>query len=112
MPAHYICIHLDTPNPFVEGQLTLNGPTYHSKIHAASIHDTDIPAPPITTDLLHLLQTDYMDHERVDKALGEITDHSLITEVNCYRQLERKQKSFQESIRRLEDQMFTTDVEH
>jgi hypothetical protein len=91
--------------------LSLNGPTYHSEIHAAAIHDLDIPPPPITADLLWLLDTDYMGHERVDKALGELGDRSLQAEVNQYRRLVHKRKSFEESIRRLEDQMFTNDVE-
>jgi hypothetical protein len=110
-PACYIRAHLDAPNPFVEGCLSLNGPTYHSEIHAATIHDLDIPPPPITADILWLLDTDYMGHEHVNEALGEIGDRSLQAEVNRYRQLTRKRKSFEESIRRLEDQMFTSDVE-
>jgi hypothetical protein len=110
-PARYIRAHLDTPNPFVEGRLSLNGPTYHSEIHVAAIHDLDVAPPLITTDLLRLLDTDYMGHDRVDEAIGEIGDRSLRAEVNRYRRLERKRLSFQESIRRLEDQMFTTDVE-
>jgi hypothetical protein len=110
-PAHYIRAHLDAPNPFVEGRLSLNGPTYHSETHAAAIHDLDVPPPPITTDILRLLETDYMGHESVDKALGEIGDCSLQAEVNRYWRLARKHKSFEESIRQLEDQMFTTDVE-
>jgi hypothetical protein len=89
----------------------MNGPTYHSKIHTAAIHDVDIPPPPITTELLQLLHTDYMGHNRVDEALGDIGDQSLIAEVNRYHQLERKHKAFQESITRLEDQLFTADVE-
>jgi hypothetical protein len=52
-----------------------------------------------------------MGHDNVDEAIGEIGDRSLRAEVNRYRRLERKRRSFQESIRRLEDQMFTTDVE-
>jgi hypothetical protein len=110
-PARYIRAHLDAPNPFVEGRISLNGPTYHSKIHAAAIHDLDVPPPPITADILRLLDTDYMGHDCVDEALGEISDRSLRAKVNRYRRLERKRQSFQESIRRLEDQMFTTDVE-
>jgi hypothetical protein len=110
-PAHYIRAHLDAPNPFVEGRLSLNGPTYHSEIHAAAVVDVDIPPPLITTDILRLLDTDYMGLDRVDKALRELGDRLLRAEVNRYRRLERKRKSFQESIRRLEDQMFTTDVE-
>jgi hypothetical protein len=110
-PARYICAHLDAPNPFVEGRLSLNGPTYHSKIHAATIIDIDIPPPPITANILRLLDTDYMGYDRVDKAIGEIGDRSLRAEVNRYRRLKHKRKAFQESIRRLEDQMFTTDVE-
>jgi hypothetical protein len=110
-PAHYICAHIDAPNPFVEGRISLNGPTYHSEIHAATIVDVDIPPPPITADILRLLDTDYMGHDNVDEAIGEIGDRSLRAEVNRYRRLERKHKAFQESIRRLEDQMFTTDVE-
>jgi hypothetical protein len=102
---------MDTPNPFVEGQLSLEGPTYHSEIHAQAIHDIDVPPPIITADILRLLQTDYMGHDHVDEALGEIGDQSLITEVNRYRWLERKRKSFQESIMRLEDQLFTSNVE-
>jgi hypothetical protein len=39
-----------------------------------------------------------MGHERVDEALGEIGDHSLQAEVNRYQRLERKRKSFKESI--------------
>jgi hypothetical protein len=109
--ARYICAHLDAPNPFVEGRLSLNGPTYHSEIHAATIHDLDVPPPPITADILRLLDTDYMGHECVDEALGEISDRSLQAEVNRYRRLARKRKSFEESIWRLEDQMFTNDVE-
>jgi hypothetical protein len=109
--ARYIRAHLDAPNPFVEGRLSLNGPTYHSEIHAAAVHDVDVPPPPITADILRLLDTDYMGHERVDEALGEIGDRSLQAEVNRYRRLARKRKSFEESIRRLEDQMFTNDVE-
>jgi hypothetical protein len=111
MPARYIHAHLDAPNPFVEGRISLNGPTYHSEIHAAAIHDLDVPPPLITADILRLLDTDYMGHDRVDEALGEIGDWSLWAKVNRYRRLERKRQSFQESIRRLEDQMFTTDVE-
>jgi hypothetical protein len=111
MLAHYICAHLDAPNPFVEGQLSLNGPTYHSEIHAAAVVDVDIPPPPITADILRLLDIDYMGLERVDEALGEIGNRSLRAEVNRYQQLEQKRKSFQESIHRLEDQMFTADVE-
>jgi hypothetical protein len=110
-PVRYIRAHLDTPNPFVEGCLSLNGPTYHSEIHAAAIHDLDILPPPITADILRLLDTDYMGHERVDEALGEIGDHLLHAEINRYRRLVRKHKSFEELIRRLEDQMFTNDVE-
>jgi hypothetical protein len=110
-PVPYIRAHLNAPNPFVEGRLSLNGPTHHSEIHAAAIHDLDVPPPPITADILRLLDTDYMGHERVDEALGEIGDRSLQAEVNRYRRLARKHKSFEESIRRLEDQMFTTDVE-
>jgi hypothetical protein len=110
-PARYIRAHLDAPNPFVEGRLSLNGPTYHSEIHAAAIHDLDIPPPLITADTLWLLDTDYMGHDRVDEALGEIGDRSLQAEVNRYRRLARKRKSFEESIWRLEDQMFTNDVE-
>jgi hypothetical protein len=49
--------------------------------------------------------------DRVDEALGELGDRSLRAEVTRYRRLEQKHKSFQESICRLEDQMFTTDVE-
>jgi hypothetical protein len=110
-PARYIHAHLDAPNPFVEGRISLNGPTYHSEIHAAAIHDLDVPPPPITADILRLLDTDYMGHDRVDEAIGEIGDRSLRAEVNRYRRLERKRQLFQESIRCLEDQMFTTDVE-
>jgi hypothetical protein len=110
-PARYIRAHLDAPNPFVEGRLSLNGPTYHSEIHAASVVDVDTPPPIITADILRLLDSDYMGHDHVDEAIGEIGDRSLRAEVNRYRRLERKRKSFQESIVRLEDQMFTADVE-
>jgi hypothetical protein len=111
MPARYIRAHLDAPNPYVEGRLSLDGPTYHSEIHAAAVHDVDIPPPPITADILRLLHTDYMGHDRVDEALGEIGDRSLIAEVTRYRRLERKRKSFQDSITRIEDQLFTCDIE-
>jgi hypothetical protein len=111
MPAHYICAHLDAPNPYVEGCLSLNGPTYHSEIHAAAIHDLDVPPPMITADLLRLLDTDYMGHDHVDEVLGEIGDRSLQAEVNQYRRLSCKRKSFEESIRQIEDQLFTNDVE-
>jgi hypothetical protein len=110
-PVQYIQAHLDAPNPFVEGRLSLDGPTYHSEIHAAAVHDVDIPPPPITADLLRLLQLDYMGHDHVDEALSELGDRSLIAEVHHYRKLERKHQSYQESIIRLEDQLFTTDVE-
>jgi hypothetical protein len=110
-PARYIRAHLDAPNPFVEGRLSLQGPTYHSEIHAVAIHDVDIPPPLITAELLWLLHTDYMGHEHVDEALGELGDHSLIAEVNRYRRLEKRRRSFQESITRIEDQLFTSDVE-
>jgi hypothetical protein len=110
-PARYIRAHMDAPNPFVEGQLSLDGPTYHSEIHAQAIHDVDVPPPPINADILRLLHTDYMGHDHVDEALGEIGDRSTVAEVNRYHHLERKRKSFQESITRLEDQLFTTDVE-
>jgi hypothetical protein len=110
-PARYIRAHLDAPNPYVEGRLSLDGPTYHSEIHAAAVHDVDIPPPPITADILRLLQTDYMGHDRVDEALGELGDRSLTAEVARYRRLERKRKSFQESITRIEDQLFTCDIE-
>jgi hypothetical protein len=91
--------------------LSLQGPTYHSEIHVAAIHDIDIAPPPITAELLRLLHTDYMGHDRVDEALGELSDHSLIGEVNRYRWSERKHRSFQESIAHIEDQLFMTDVE-
>jgi hypothetical protein len=110
-PVWYSRAHLDAPNPFVEGRLSLDGPTYHSEIHATSVHDIDIPPPPITAELLWLLQLDYMGHDHVDEALGKLGDRSLIAEVNRYRRLECKRRSYQESITRLEDQLFTTDVE-
>jgi hypothetical protein len=100
-PAHYIQAHLDAPNPFVEGRLSLNGPTYHSEIHTAAIHDLDVPPPLITADILRLLDTDYMGHDRVDKALGEIGDRSLRAEVNRYRRLERKRQSLSRATRRV-----------
>jgi hypothetical protein len=111
MPARYIRAHLDAPNPFVEGHLSLQGPTYHSEIHVAAIHDVDITPPPITAELLRLLHTDYMGHDHIDEALGELGDRSLIAEVNRYRRLERKHHSFQESIMCIEDQLFTMDIE-
>jgi hypothetical protein len=111
VPARYICAHLDAPNPFVEGRLSLEGPTYHSEIHAQAIHDVDIPPPPITADILRLLHTDYMGHDHVDEALGEIRDRSLIAEISHYRRLERKHKSLQDSITCIEDQLFTCDIE-
>jgi hypothetical protein len=40
-----------------------------------------MPPPPITADILRLLQTNYMGHDRVDEALGEIGDRSLIADV-------------------------------
>jgi hypothetical protein len=52
-----------------------------------------------------------MGHDRIDEALGEIGDRSLTTEVSRYHRLERKHKSFQESITRIEDQLFTCDIE-
>jgi hypothetical protein len=61
--------------------------------------------------ILQLLHIDYMGHDHVDEALSEIGDRSLIAEVNRYRRLKRKRKSFQESIMRLKDQLFTCDVE-
>jgi hypothetical protein len=109
--VRYIRAHLDAPNPFVEGCLSLNGPTYHSEIHATAIHDLDVPPPPITADILRLLDTDYIGHECVDEALRELSDCSLQAEVNRYRRLACKRKLFEESIWRLEDQMFTADVE-
>jgi hypothetical protein len=111
MPARYIRAHLDAPNPFVEGRLSLDGPTYHSEIHATAVHDVDVPPPLITADILRLLHTDYMGHDRVDEALGEIGDRSLIAEVTRYRRLERKRKSYQDSITRIEDQLFTCNIE-
>jgi hypothetical protein len=62
--------------------MTLNGPIYRSKIHAAIVNDVDTPMPLIPAKLLCLLHTDYMDHERVDEALSELSDQSLITEVS------------------------------
>jgi hypothetical protein len=110
-PARYIRAHLNAPNPFVEGRLSIKGPTYHSEIHAVPVVDVDIPPPLITTDILRLLDTDYMGYNNVEEAIRELGDRSLRAEVNRYRRLERKRKAFQESIRRLEDQMFTMDVE-
>jgi hypothetical protein len=109
--VRYIRADLDTPNPFVEGRLSLDGPTYHSEIHAAVVHDVDIPPPPITAKLLRLLHLDCMGHDRMDEALGELGNRSLIAEVHRYRRLEHKRWSYQESITQLEDQLFTTDVE-
>jgi hypothetical protein len=84
---------------------------YHSEIHAAAIHDVDVAPPLITADLLRLLHTNYMGHDRVDEALGELGDRSLIAKVNHYCRLEKRHCSFQESITHIEDQLFTTDVE-
>jgi hypothetical protein len=81
-PARYIRAHLDAPNPFVEGRLSINGPTYHSEIHAAPIVDVDISPPPISANILRLLDTDYMGHDNVDEAIGEIGDWSLRAKVN------------------------------
>jgi hypothetical protein len=52
-----------------------------------------------------------MGHDHVDKALGKLGDCSLIAEVNRYCRLEKKHRSFQESITHIEDQLFTMDVE-
>jgi hypothetical protein len=43
--------------------------------------------------------------------VGHYGRPTVTAEVNHYRRLERKRKAFQESITRLEDQMFTTDME-
>jgi hypothetical protein len=108
--ACYIHIHLNAPNPFVEGMLELEGPMYCSKIHAAAVNDVNIPIPHIDADTLQLHQGDYPDHTQVDKALGELGDHLLIAKVNRYCHLECKRQGFQESITRLEDQLFTMDI--
>jgi hypothetical protein len=76
-PARYIRAHLDAPNPFVEGRLSINGPTYHSEIHAAPIVDIDIAPPLITAELLRLLDTDYMGHDNVDEAIGLFGPRSI-----------------------------------
>jgi hypothetical protein len=65
---------MDAPNPYVEGQLSLDSPTYHSEIHAQAIHNVNVPPPIITNDILRLLHTDYMGHDHVDEALSEIGD--------------------------------------
>jgi hypothetical protein len=58
----------------------------------------DIPPPPITAKLLRLLHLNYMGHDRMDEVLSELGDRSLIAEVHRYRKLERKRRSYQESI--------------
>jgi hypothetical protein len=86
--ACYIRAHIDAPNPFVEGRLSLNGPTYHSEIHAATIVNVNIPPPPITADILRLLDTDYMGYDRVDECYGrlavvsDVDDGGFVLNVN------------------------------
>jgi hypothetical protein len=67
VPAQYIKVHLDAPNPFLEAKLELNGPVYRGEIHAAPVVDVDTPVPHI--DDARLLQLDYHEGPRVEDAL-------------------------------------------
>jgi hypothetical protein len=89
-------------NPYVEARLEMDGPVHRGKIHAAAITDRTMPRLVMGANKLRLIDCDYQDWI-VDDALVQIGDRSLMAEVIRWRALQKRFKTIQESIRKMED---------
>jgi hypothetical protein len=102
VPARFIKVCM-TDNPYVEARLAMDGPVHRGEIHAAAVTDRVAPRPTIGPDELQLLDREYQDWMVVDDALTTLQDRSLTTEVIRWRALQKRYKTIQESIHKMED---------
>jgi hypothetical protein len=110
VPARFIKVHM-TDNPYVEAQLTMDGPVHCGEIHATAVTDCTMCMPEIRPDELQLLECSYQDWMMVDDAVTQVGDRSLTAEVMQWQGLQKQFKAAQESIRRIEDCMFAIVVD-
>jgi hypothetical protein len=100
-----------TDNPYVEAQLAMDGQVHCGEIHAAAVTDQVMPRPTIGPDKLWLLDREYQDWMIVDDVLVTIQDQSLTAEVIQWQALQKQFKTIQESICKMEDQLFAVAVD-
>jgi hypothetical protein len=81
VPAQFIRPDLNVDNPYVEARLEMDGPVYHSEIHAMPVNDRDDAHPELTNESLRMLEPGYCDRSAVEDALGRVGDWSLGAEV-------------------------------
>jgi hypothetical protein len=110
VPARFIKVHM-TDNPYVEAQMTMDGPVHWGEIHAAAVHDRVGRTLDIGLDELRLIDRSYQDWIMVDEAIAHVGDRSLTAEVMRWRGLQKRMKAAQELIRQVEDRLFAMVVD-
>ena len=77
-PAQFIQVHM-MADPYVIGQLTLNGADYHAKLHATP--NNNEPVQHISDRAIHMFNRDYLAADVVNMAVGHIGDQMLEAEI-------------------------------
>jgi hypothetical protein len=110
VPARFIKVHM-TNNPYVEAWLSMDGLVHCGEIHAAAVMDCVTQTPEIGLDKLHILECKYQDWMLVDKVIANIEDWSLMAEILQWQGLQKCCEVMQESICKMEDQLFAIAVD-
>ena len=76
-----------TDNPYVIARLTASWADYRGEIHAAPINDTDTPPECLTNAALCMFACTFPALDRVNEAIGQISDRSLEAEVRRHQGL-------------------------
>jgi hypothetical protein len=100
-----------TDNPYVEAQMAMDGPIHRGEIHVAAATNRVRRTLEVGPDKLHLLDHGYQDWMVVNEAIAHVGDHSLTAEVMRWHGLQKQMKAAQESIRQIEDRLFTLAVD-
>jgi hypothetical protein len=100
-----------TDNPYVEAQMTMDGPVHRGEIHTAAVHDRVGCTPDIGPDELRLLDRSYQDWIMVNEAIAHVGDRSLTAEVVRWHRLQKQMKAAQELIQQVEDRLFAMAVD-
>ena len=98
-PARFIQVHM-TADPYVIGQLTLNGADYHTELHATP--NNNEPVQHISDQALHMFDCDYPAADIVNTSVSHIGDQTLEAEIMRHRSTmarldinQQKQKNLQ-----------------
>ena len=85
-PARFIQVHM-TDNLYVIAHLTALGADYRGEIHAAPVNDVDTPPKRLTDTALRMFVRTFPALDRVNEAIGQISDRLLEAKVRCHQGL-------------------------